>query len=659
MKKRLTLIITSIVCICVTLALVTYSVVTSIKKQEPTPDVPTTDVNIENPVDGENNGEDQNQGAENPENPDIPVVTPTAYNVGGIYYVGDTFSDEILKNNFEAWKEGLSFVDFDAETGVFVFNAAGQFSYANTTADQVYACNYDFKVVNKGTGTKEDPFNAINADSFVNLVKNNNTETTFIALQNDIDFANVENFEPIDYRGNLNGNNFTIKNVKMIVTEQNKSNFSFSVSGNPLFVAGLFGRLGQFTTDVVEKSVIENINLDGVTIDTSALTAERDINYTYSRIGAFASEAKHVNINNINVKNVNIISNIGKPNASVNSVIGSVVGNLTNSVMQNCVVENSNVDYNGRGVRIAGIAGMLINSEINTAEVNGFVVNATRNADDTALSKIAGAIARIDANSTIENVNVRGIKVSAVAKAAVSGLVDINLGTIRDSAVADIDAQESKLAGTIAAGFVNQNEGVIEFTSEKALTHAVNVKYIIAQTKLAGMFIQNTGKVLGNSEQNTIISARLVWSPLDANFLKSGETVEEKYMMAGIGVTSTGEISNITTIVNMVEPIVAAAGVGFASGKIDACSLNTTVTVIKDNIANGIVRNSNVKTYYVSGFGYKITNNINMNVKTAVWFVRAEGVTFEEITNEIVIAHNFIERAEGVVIKSNLTYNIY
>ena len=94
----------------------------------------------------------------------------------------------------------------------------------------------------QGEGTKEKPYLIYDVDTFFYLMKME-TKNQYYQFMNDLDFANIQEYPKIEFRGNLNGNNKTLKNISAVGT-------------------GVFNTVGDFTV----PSIIENINIENIKI---------------------------------------------------------------------------------------------------------------------------------------------------------------------------------------------------------------------------------------------------------------------------------------------------------------------------------------------------------------------------------------------------------
>ena len=95
------------------------------------------------------------------------------------------------------------------------------------------------------------------------------TKNKYYKIMQDLDFANIKDYPKIEFKGNLNGNNKTIKNISSAGT-------------------GLFYSAGIYDT----RTLIENVNVENINISPG----------TGDYLGGFTCVAENVTLKNIHLK---------------------------------------------------------------------------------------------------------------------------------------------------------------------------------------------------------------------------------------------------------------------------------------------------------------------------------------------------------------------
>lgn len=218
------------------------------------------------------------------------------------------------------------------------------------------SCNNDVSL--EGEGTEKNPYLISNKEDLLNfkvMVERGELFEKFASLTNNIDLNGME-WEPIGYKnccfnGYLNGNNFTIFNLK--ITNNYKT----------------IGFFSNVYNDDVNKIVINNLNIKDFKIEL--------FNINIEAIGLLAT------YNTGSISNCNIEGDINLDNVSFNNIGGIVansIGNIDNSnsnVNMNIKLSEFNENESYQWGNIGGVGG-YINGNIVNCNYNG-EMNITHN----------------------------------------------------------------------------------------------------------------------------------------------------------------------------------------------------------------------------------------------------------------------------------------
>ncbi len=274
----------------------------------------------------------------------------------------------------------------------------------SVTNKNIFSCNVN--VVSYGDGSESNPIKIFTAEDFARI-----NENTHAILMNDIDFNEFDSFECIsNYNAIFNGNNFTIKNLRL--NDSSKSS--------------LF--------DIVrENGVIKNINFEDVVSysdnESSILCFE---NY------GLISDIKLNNTNSksdtqtglISIFNYSIIKNIEINNCYLQNNNTSVGGLATFNygVIEDVKINKSKISGNNLVGGICSTNGVITKNSI---IYTGVIINCTLS-DTTiyATNTVGGIAAKNERGASIRNCNLFSLKLSA--NRYVGGVVGYNNSTISD-----------------------------------------------------------------------------------------------------------------------------------------------------------------------------------------------------------------------------------
>lgn len=242
----------------------------------------------------------------------IDAVIPTK--------VGNTYGKTLSDTTNSSWDRDTLYYSDGTNSGVKL----------NISAVTSTSVTFDVSLPSiGGTGTAQDPYLIYNAQDF-NLLKT--YQGKYFKLMNDIDFGGSD-FTPIDQLVNhLDGQNFTIKNVKI-------------------------SQDGGFFSMIDFGASVKNLKFENVNVDYSG----------DNHVGILAATA------NGTVDNVHVLSGSVKgstANANMYRGAGGLVGTATSGA----IIKNSSSSANVvSGKYVGGLIGLNQGSVIETSYANGLV----------------------------------------------------------------------------------------------------------------------------------------------------------------------------------------------------------------------------------------------------------------------------------------------
>lgn len=203
--------------------------------------------------------------------------------------------------------------------------------------DKTVTFNITFPKV-QGEGSKEKPYLIYDVDTFLYLVKTG-TKNKYYQLMNDLDFSSIDSYPKIDFKGNLNGNNKTLKNISAVGT-------------------GLFNSVGDYDL----TSVIENLNIENINVSPE----------TGNYLGGFANTVENATLRNIHLKSGSV-TNVKSTYNNLSST-GGFVGSVYNTtIIDNC---SSSLTVSSEK-NVGGFVGINLNATIKNSYSNGKVSGKT------------------------------------------------------------------------------------------------------------------------------------------------------------------------------------------------------------------------------------------------------------------------------------------
>ena len=189
----------------------------------------------------------------------------------------------------------------------------------------------------QGDGTKGDPYLIYDIDTFFYLMKRE-TKNQYYKFMKDLDFANIQNYPQIDFKGNLDGNNKTLKNISAVGT-------------------GVFNTIGDAYST---PSIIENLNIENINIKPGKGEA----------LGGFANTIENTTVRNIHLKSGEV-KNIKSLQYNDLASTGGFVGNI----YETATIDNCSTSLQVSSEKnVGGFIGMNSNATIKNSYANGVIL---------------------------------------------------------------------------------------------------------------------------------------------------------------------------------------------------------------------------------------------------------------------------------------------
>ena len=186
----------------------------------------------------------------------------------------------------------------------------------------------------EGEGSKEKPYLIKDEKMFLYLMSLD-TKNKYYQIENDLDFKEIATFPSLSFEGNLEGKNYTLRNIK--------------TSGS-----GLFNTVGHFST----PTKIENLNIENIVVHSTKQ------NY----LGGFANVAENITLKNIHLKS----GSVTREGEALNDLIsvGGFVGNVNDqTTITNC---STTLDVSAPK-NVGGFIGLNQNAKIENSFSTGTV----------------------------------------------------------------------------------------------------------------------------------------------------------------------------------------------------------------------------------------------------------------------------------------------
>lgn len=667
MKKRIFLIVSSIIAVLVVASLVVLTVISKPKKKGDTT-VPGSDgsnSNIEKPSDsfGEDDPDDK-------------------YNKYYSYIVGDKVDCEDFINNYDQIGENFPFITKN-EDGTFTASQVGEASATIVLTNMQITLH--IHVYEKGDGSKENPYNIVRIEDFVKYFNQKNKGVYYKQQANiDLSSYNNGNWVPLgtlDYpfMSNYDGNGYKISNLNIVINESNIEKYISKNGSATTLQVGFFGvACGDKDSKIsINKLILRNAKIDTTKIDTKAFKSSNEVFKSInvsSGIALVAGYVENVQINGVKVNGtidaslgaseafgaydspvaglvgVAIDSSITATNAKVkitstgvgfvdgektlSSCVAGLVGRITKSKIERCQVSptievvDDNLAYIAGAVGVVG--GEKTGSEINDVVVIGATFNSLLKYGKEI--NVAGFVSVLKADNSITNCHVYNSVATTSGSgeyvdSVVAGFVTKNMGTITNSTVESISLSEDickitnttvegvELSANIATGFAMFNKGTIVYDKDFDREHIANVK-INGIYQASGFVYNNSGDIKSDKKADMyaeIYCARI--NKLNDEKILSNSVNSDCYMASGFCITASGKgsIKNINVLANMYDTINASGLIGFVNGEatIENCSVSSTIRTLPE--VSG--KNYSAKSYIASGLIGIINKTGKVNLK--------------------------------------------
>lgn len=199
--------------------------------------------------------------------------------------------------------------------------------------DKSITFNVTFPKV-QGEGSKDNPYLIYDVDTFLYLMKTE-TKNRYYKLMNDLDFSSIKDYPKIDFKGNLNGNNKTLKNISSVGT-------------------GVFNSVGDYNF----SSSIENLNVENIKVSPE----------TGNHIGGFTNSVENTTLKNIHLKS----GSVNNVKSSYNEL--SSTGGFVGSIYNDAIIDNCSSSLTVSSEKnVGGFVGINMNGTIKNSYANGKV----------------------------------------------------------------------------------------------------------------------------------------------------------------------------------------------------------------------------------------------------------------------------------------------
>ncbi|TQQ83195.1 hypothetical protein EXD82_09555 [Peptacetobacter hominis] len=372
------------------------------------------------------------------------------------------------------------------------------------------------QIFSAGEGSLENPYVVSNLEEFKafrdDVNSGNNYSGKYIKLGADIDLNNEE-WTPIGYgkweqefnskafRGNFDGGNHTIKNLK-IITDTDYSSGLFSLAG--------------------ENSYMRNINIENVIIEGSG-----------KAVGSLIGYGKNVNVDNITVKgNINIEGNsstgglIGYGHTNINNCEVNAIGTITNTV----------------GHHTGGIIGYLATRETIINTVRG---NKVKNIVINGKTWFGGVVGTSDRGAEIKNNIVENVDLNSTSgiKGGVLGVANSTGGSTGNIKVLDCK---------VLSGTAKELPIISGVTSDSNYISGDNLEFNELDLAIKGEVYSLSSDMLGSNKKIADINEDkdLIVDEGTVAVIREGDTYKEYSSMSDAISESSGEFIEIVDNIN-------------------------------------------------------------------------------------------------------------
>jgi len=613
-----------------------------------------------------------------------PVETPNVYLA---YRTGD------ICEELKSYKKVDLGFDTASADAIIVYNGeTGEYTAKKATTEEIKGSAVDnsgrtydlhIEVFAQGDGTTaETPWviaNAGHVNELSTLINDDDAANNpaYVEVKANVDMAKKSaDFRPIGtvshkFTGNFNGNNKTISNLTINVTEANYKDYAVTMEVSSVdrefLDLGLFGATnGAEIKDVclknetitvsdfkyeyenednheldrdlyrvvigglvgyAQNTTISSTNKDSVIANKISANSYADkvsgtnnFNHGVAGVAGVANNGSIISGYNVNSK---IIANQARQDeGKLASQVGGVVGYANNATIKDVnVTLTANATYNN-GATIGGVASLLVGtSKVENSVVSGVGISGNETFksiantyDDAKATMVGGVAYYVDENAQIKNVNINNAAIDVKAK--VGGVAYYNNGTITDVKVA------GNITGFAVGGIACVNEGTIDYTnnfSGKTVSGMVKGVYV------GGVAMSNKGTINGqiSAEANAELDVyvKSVSGVVEGNEETLLNAIKNAYV-AGVATYNAGTIENLKVTATVADGLNMAGLVNIMGKDASGNAAAATLSGITANVS--IISNNSTSvstTYSIGGAVNNVysnstitNNNVTVNV---------------------------------------------
>lgn len=593
-----------------------------------------------------------------------------AYRTGDVCVELDEFKS--VNFNFDV-NDSASMIVYNSENNEYEANAEGSCT-VTAVKNNGKTCEVTIDVFAQGDGTVSSPWVIANASHVIELSELSVAETdTYGVLSEDfvcevkadVDMLGV-NFKPIGdrnhvFKGTIIGNNKTISNISINVTENNYQEYLTKST----FSGAEEGYLDLALISNADGAVIEALNINSMSVtvaenvkavieqqieeDASVLEIARLRRVTVGSLVAYASNTQILgDENNFVIVSINSFSYANDYEGAVSTGLGGVIGvgtavtvkdykvstrlTINQSAVQGTiaggvigytsktttknVIDNVNVTLTANTVynnnaQIAGIVSRAYNVEISNCEILGIGVSGNEKFENIVASEIntdvAGAVVVLGEGSTLTNVSVSNASVDV--KVCVAGIALKNFGTIKNCSF------NGNLTGYSVAGLVNNNQSEVVYDETFS---GVAVQGTLRGVRVGGLVDINEGTLNGLAGEDKVIISPIIRSVSSVVTNEQAVTAIRESYIAGVAVENVGEISNFNVQATLYDGL-NMAGLVSIMGNNEGSISSIHDIIARVAISSNNLTSNNSTTYSIGGaVGFAYSNatieNISLNV---------------------------------------------
>lgn len=490
-----------------------------------------------------------------------------------------------------------------------------------TNVDGVETTTYDFNYMFANLGTKENPYIIHDLSTWNDYLDptKNLYMTSYYRIVKDIDFLTVENPKTsnVTFKGNLQGNNMILKNIKLYSTQED-------------IVIGLFKDIVG-VNDRNCKNSIRNLTLQAKSVTASSSKAA----------GVLAGIIENFNIYNITIDSKDVII-----------VGGNAVGGLAGIVRGTFDIDQISSNIGANSTRATGLRSYSIYMSKNNRKTTGYNLKDVYYAGSVVgiLDGYSNSYESIGVDRTVNN------KYNIVQHITVNGRIVLlgdsvgaAFGLIGEKVYvkkAKVNISGSLFGFEYSAGFAGENRGVIE-SVEVNLNDDIFNRSVVVSSGLVGF---NLGGLIKDVSVNANINKEI---NMMGKILVGGIVGRNVYGIVN-NVYFNGKISG-----NIAGGII---GVNY-SKRILVNALGGEGSLSDDCISNTYLIPSQKVVYYVGGVRVVDLKDVSISVETAKFMIdnQKQYFTYRKPNdptsyslNDIIIKGNVAGLVAGLNYETNI-----